>query len=328
MKRIFAVTVMVILTLFSAAAQTKVTLRYSHPNAPTSIAGQQADLFAKKANEYSKGSVMIEVYPSSQLGSLQEQAEQVSAGVVAFNHNTAAAMGSLFEDFAVLDTPFLYTDAKHLLRVTDTNSPVMKKLNEGLSKKSKVHVLYTFYFGTRQLTADRAILKPENLKGLKIRAVPFPIYGAAIEGMGATPTPIDWAETPAALRTKVVNGQENPVNTIASAKLWEVQSHLMLTNHIIGAEIVVVNDAVWAKLNAAQQAAILKAAADASAFGTNTTLSQEAADLKTLQDNGMKVIGPTDGLDIAAFKTSVNKLVKERFGAKWAEYYALIAKIK
>jgi tripartite ATP-independent transporter DctP family solute receptor len=316
-------------TLFmSAHAESKLTLRYSHPNAPTSIAGQQADLFAKKVAEYSGGSITVEVYPSSQLGSLQEQAEQVSAGVVAFNHNTAAAMGTLFEDFAVLDTPFMYKDVSHLLKVADPNSGVMKKLNEGLLKKSKVRVLYTFYFGTRQLTADRPIKKPDDLKGLKIRSVPFPIYSTAVEGMGATPTPIDWAETVTSLKTKVVNGQENPVNTIASAKLWEVQSNLMMTNHIIGAEIVVVNDAIWQKLTPAQQSIIQKAAADASAFGTKTTLAQEATDLKTLKDNGMKIITAADGLDIAAFKARVDKLVNEKFGAKWVDYYTLIKATK
>jgi TRAP-type C4-dicarboxylate transport system substrate-binding protein len=143
-------------TLFmSAHAESKLTSRYSHPNAPTSIAGQQANLFAKKVAEYNGGSITVEVYPSSQLGSLREQAEQVSAGVVAFNHNTAAAMGTHFEDFAVLDTPFMYKDVNHLLKVADPNSGGMKKQNEGLLKKSKVRVHYTFYFGTRQLTAGR-----------------------------------------------------------------------------------------------------------------------------------------------------------------------------
>jgi TRAP-type C4-dicarboxylate transport system substrate-binding protein len=146
--------------------------------------------------------------------------------------------------------------------------------------------------------------------------------------MGATPTPIDWAETVTSLKTKVVNGQENPVNAIASAKLWEVQSNLMMTNHIIGAEIVVVNDAIWQKLTPAQQSLIQKETADASAFGTKTTLAQEATDMETLKDNGMKVITAADGLDIAAFKRRVDKLVNEKFGAKWADYYTLIKATK
>lgn len=328
MKRLSIVAAVCLLVPAVMVAQGVLTLRYSHPNAPTSIAGQQADLFAKKIKEYSNGSMVVEVYPSSQLGSLKEQAEQVSAGVVAFNHNTAAGIGSLFEDFAVLDTPFLYKDVNHLLKVTDPQSAIMKKLNEGLLAKSKVRVLYTFYFGSRLLTADRAVKTPADLKGLKIRAVPFPIYQAALEGMGAIPTPIDWAETPASIKTKVVVGQENPSNTILAAKLYEIQSHLMLTNHILGAEIVIMNDAVWNKLSKDQQAVVLKAAKDAADFGTKQTVELEASEVKALKEKGMTVIGAAEGLDLEAFRAGVKKVVDQKFGAKWAEYYKLINSIK
>jgi hypothetical protein len=112
-----------------------------------------------------------------------------------------------------------------------------------------VRVFYTFYFGTRQLTADRQVLNPKDLQGVKIRAIPFPIYMAAVEGMGAVATPVDFAELPTQLATKAVNGQENPVDTIFANKFYETQSHLMLTGHIKGAELVVFNDAAWKKLS-------------------------------------------------------------------------------
>ena len=70
----------------------------------------------------------------------------------------------------------------------------------------------------------------------------------AVEGLGAIPVPIDWAETPTALATGTVNGQENPVETIVANKLYEVQKYLMLTGHIMGAEIVVMNDKAWRDL--------------------------------------------------------------------------------
>ena len=92
------------------AADKPVTLRYAHMNAPTSVAGQNATMFAELVKEKTNGQVIVEVYPSSQLGNLQEMAEQVSSGVVAFHHNTMAGIGSLYEDFAVFDTPFLYRD--------------------------------------------------------------------------------------------------------------------------------------------------------------------------------------------------------------------------
>ena len=74
------------------------------------------------------------MYPSSQLGKLQELAEAVSTGTIALSHNTAAGIGSLHEPFAALDTPYLYRDVDHLMKMVDVNSPVMKKLNDGLSQ--------------------------------------------------------------------------------------------------------------------------------------------------------------------------------------------------
>jgi tripartite ATP-independent transporter DctP family solute receptor len=293
------------------------TLRYAHMNPPDSIAGKQAAFFAEKVEQYTKGAYTVEVYPSSQLGTLEQLAAEVAKGMVSFHHNTAAGIGSLFEDFSVLDTPFIYRDVKHLLKATEPSSPIMQRLNEGLVKKNGVRVLYTFYFGARQLTCDRPIRRPEDLSGLKIRSIPFPI-----------PTPIDWSQTPTALAAKVVNGQENPVNTILTSKIYETQSYIMLTNHILGAEIVVVNDSIWQKFSKTTKDQVLRAAKEAGEYGTRLTLDQEASDLLALKAKGMKVIGPNEGLDIPAFERRTKALVDSLFGAKWSEYYKLIQAIK
>lgn len=318
---------LVLMAMSSMGMAQSVTLRYSHMNPPGSVAGKQAEFFAAKVDEFSKGAVKVKVFPSSQMGNLQEQAEQVSSGAVAFHHNTMAGIGSLYKDYAVLDTPFMYRDVDHLLKVTDPESPVMKKLEAQLMKTRGVRMLYTFYFGTRELTADRAVYKPADMKGMKIRAIPFPIYMAAVEGMGASPMPVDFAELPTALATKVVNGQENPYNTIVSAKFYETQSHLMQTNHIIGAEAVVVNANVFDKLSPENQKAVMAAAAEASKYGTQMTKDLEASDLKMLKDKGMKVIGKAEGLDVAAFTASTRKVIDTKF-PEYAEYYKIIEAIK
>lgn len=316
-----------LLAATAASAQT-VTLRYAHMNAPSSIAGQQATMLAKAIEEKTKGAVKVNVFPSSQLGTLQEQAEAVSSGSVQLHHNTMAGIGSLYEPFAALDTPFMYADVQHLMRVADPASPVMKKLGEGLLKARGVRVFYTFYFGTRQLTADRQVLSPKDLQGVKIRAIPFPIYMAAVEGMGAVATPVDFAELPTQLATKAVNGQENPVDTIFANKFFETQSHLMLTGHIKGAELVVFNDAAWKKLSGALQGQIMEAAAEVGKKATQMTMDSDASYTKQLAEKGMKVIGPKEGLDIPAFQARVQELVSKRFDAKFGDVYKEIRAIK
>jgi tripartite ATP-independent transporter DctP family solute receptor len=311
-----------------AVAQSGVTvLRYGHMNPADSIPGIQANYFAEKVKEYTRGAVRVEVHPASLLGTLEEQLEQVTSGIIAIHHNTAGAFGSLAEDFSVLDTPYIYRDLDHLLKVTSVDSPVMKKLEAELLRKG-VRVLYTFYFGTRQLTCDRPVKKPADLAGVKIRAIPFPIYVATIEGLGAIPVSIDWAQTPAALAAKAVSGQENPVNTVLTSRLYESQQYLILTSHIRAADIVVMNDDIWRRLGSQSREGVTRAAAEASKFGTMLTADQEKRDQRELEAKGMRVIGPEEGLDLRAFEANMKKILQGRYASRWGQLYSLIESLR
>jgi tripartite ATP-independent transporter DctP family solute receptor len=309
-----------------ASAQS-LTLRYGHNNEPASVAGAQADWFAEAVAKHSGGDIAVQVFPSSQLGKLQELAEAVSLGTIAFSHNTAGGIGSLYEPFGALDTPYLYRDVDHLMKVMDVNSPVMQELNQGLIGAANARVIYAHYFGRRNLTANKAVYKPEDLAGEKIRSVPFPIYQTAIEGMGAAPIPVDWSEVPTALATGVVAGQENPVNVILNVKLYEVQSHLMLTGHMSNAEVVVMNEDAWQALSDAQKQAVEAASLETRERATKAIQDNEEKETEELRKLGMTVIGPEDGLEIDAFRASVQKLVDERFGEKYGDLYDKIRAI-
>lgn len=313
--------------LIARPAWAATSLRYGHNNEVTSVAGAQADWFAEALGQTSGGDITVQVFPNSQLGKLQELAEAVSLGTIAFSHNTAGALGSLYQPFAALDTPYLYRDVDHLMAVTDVDSPVMQELNDGLIAAANVRVIYAHYFGRRNLTCNKAVMSPADLAGVKIRAVPFPIYTTAVEGMGAVPVPVDWSEVPTALATGVVQGQENPVNVVLNVKLYEVQSHLMLTGHMSNAEVVVMNEDAWQDLDDAGRQAVREAANQTREKATRAILDNEESETQQLRDLGMTVIGAEDGLDVEAFRTSVKALVDERFGAEYGDLYAKIAAV-
>jgi len=293
-------------------------------NDPASVAGSQAELFARKVKEYSKGRVTVELHPSSQLGSLAQQLSDVRSGGIDIHHTTAAGLGSICGDFAVLDTPCLYSDVDHLLRVTAPDSPVMRELAEKLLEEEGLRLLYTFYFGSRELTCNRPVHGPGDLAGVRIRSIPFPLYELAVEALGGRPVPLDWAQTPLALLTHSVDGQENPLDVILTSRLYESQSYLMLTGHILGAEMVVMSDRSWKRLSGSDRAALLRAARESGEWATRATREGEAADLEELKGHGMTVIGATEGLDIAAFRDRARRLVDERYGNTWGEYYNAI----
>ncbi|MDS9469068.1 TRAP transporter substrate-binding protein [Paracoccus sp. MBLB3053] len=308
-------------------ARAATTLRYGHMHTPNSIAGAQAQWFADAVSEKTGGELAIQIFPNSQLGKLQELAEAVSTGTIAFSHNTAGAIGSLYAPFAAFDTPYLYRDVDHLLKVMSSESPVMQDLNQGLIGASGTRALYAFYFGTRQLTANQAIKKPADLSGIKIRSIPFPIYMATVEGLGAVPVPVDWSEVPTALATGVVAGQENPLNVLVSANLADVQSHLMLTGHISAAQVVMMNDDVWNGLSDAHKEAVARAAEETRAKATAEMLAAEENDLATLRGKGMTVIGEAEGLDVAAFRESVKARISSEFDGEYGDLYAKISAI-
>lgn len=121
-----------------AQAQKSIEWRYGHMNCLPALPASRLPGWPKTVEKHTNGQIKIKVYPASSLGKLQELAEAVSTGTIALSHNTAAGIGSLHEPFAALDTPYLYRDIDHLMKTVDVDSPVMKKLNEGLIKSAGV----------------------------------------------------------------------------------------------------------------------------------------------------------------------------------------------
>jgi TRAP-type C4-dicarboxylate transport system substrate-binding protein len=113
-----------------------------------------------------------------------------------------------------------------------------------------------------------------------------------------------------------------------SSKLYEAQSHLMLTGHIMNPEVIVMNNRVWKKLTDEQRAAFEKAALEVREKATRMVVEQEASQLDELKKLGMTVIGPEDGLDLDAFKKNAADLVAQRFAAKYGDLYKQIEAIK
>lgn len=338
-KRIIALLLVVSLVgvLFAAGqaeasgptAAKPLVLRYAHMNPASSPNGLQATYFADKIAEKTGGAIKIEVYPASQLGSISEMAEAVSMGSIAMHHNTYGGLQPLLNDLGLFDTPYLYRDVDHLLKATDPEtSPALKELNQKLIDTRGVRILYSFYFGTRELTANHAVYSPKDLAGKKIRAIPSPIYLAAVEGMGAVAVPIDWAEVPVALSTGVADGQENPVSTLVTSNIYEVQKFAMMTDHIMGSEPVVINEKVWQGLSAEHKKIFTEVARETRDWASNYVLQNEAKDVQTLKEKGMKIITKADGLKVDEFRASVSKVVNDRFGAAWGKYYEMIAAVK
>src|SRR6187397_526742 len=158
-----------------------------------------------------------------------------------------AFAGSIHKSIAITNAPFVLRDFDHFMAYR--NSPLFRQIAKGYEDKTKHKVITLTYYGQRHVTANKAINKPEDMKGMKLRVPPAPLFLMFTKSVGANATPIAFAEVYLALQQGTVDGQENPLPTIQAKKFYEVQSHIILSGHIMEALVTVVGGPTWAKLN-------------------------------------------------------------------------------
>jgi len=313
--------VLVLAALAAGGCGKSKVLRYAHSNALSDVPGQYADLLARLVAEKTAGAVRIEVYPASQLGGVREMIEGAQLGIIDMGHYSFAAMSSFVPEIAVFNFPYLYESVDHALAATDpVRSPVALELNARLIERSNLRMLGSYFFGVRRLTtADFPVYRPADLRGRRIRAIPLPVWIAMIEGMGAIATPVDFSELPTALATGVVEGQENPVTAIYSARIHETQQYLILTDHMIDINLVYINNETFASLEPEHREALLDAHREAAAAVRTVAEELGASLVEKLAAVGLHVISPENGLDIGAFRSAVTSHVSRTF-PQWEPY--------
>ena len=119
------------------------------------------------------------------------------------------------------------------------------------------------------MTANKEIKKPEDMKGMKLRVPPAPLFLMFTKSVGANATPIAFAEVYLALQQGTVDGQENPLPTIMAKKFYEVQTHIMLTGHITESLVTIVGSHVWSKLSDADKKVFEEVLTQAAAKATD-----------------------------------------------------------
>ena len=189
----------------------------------------------------------IDVFPASQLGNETQINQALSLGTVDMIYTGQAFAARTHPPISIGGAPYMFRDFDHWKKYSA--SPVLAELMDGYFKKGNNKPIAAFYYGVRHTTANKAINKPEDLKGLKLRVPDAPLYIMYPKIAGANATPIAFAEVYLALQNKTVDAQENPLPTILAKKFYEVQTHVNLTGHITEMLIAIVGGHVWSKLS-------------------------------------------------------------------------------
>jgi tripartite ATP-independent transporter DctP family solute receptor len=289
MKRVFIKTVIATVAMAAvgmATAQVK-TIKFANQNAAGHPIVQGMEKFKEIVEKKSEGKLKVNLFPGGTLGSDQANVSAIQGGSLEMASMNSGIFASQVKEFAIYDFPFMFSSTKEADAVVD--GPFGKKMHAKLEDKGLIGLAY-YELGFRHITnGKRAIHKVSDIEGLKLRVIPNPINVDWVKALGANPTPLPFPELYAALEQGAVDGQENPIPTINSAKLYEVQKHMVLTAHQYNPQSVIMSKKFWDGLSAAEKKVVADAAAESAKFQRETARNLEASLLANLKKNGMQV---------------------------------------
>lgn len=226
-------------------------------------------------------------FPSSGLGGEREVVEGVQLGTVEMTIVSTGTLSNFAPEVGVFDVPFLFRSLNHARTVLDgeIGQDMLVKFDD-----AGIHALAWGEQGFRHITNNRgAIAAPGDMQGLKIRTMENPVHIEAFQALGAAPTPMAWPEVIGALQQGAIDGQENPLSVIVSAKLNEVQKYLTLDGHVYSPAVILISPSLWGGLDDAQKAAFETAAKDAVTAMRGYVDTVEASGVEALKSAGMEV---------------------------------------
>lgn len=294
----------------SASAQTN--MRISISVAQNSHQGVAIDTFAREVEKRTGGRYKIQTFYSGSLGGERESIEAVQLGTQELAFSSTGPVPNFVPEARILDIPFLFRDKAHARAVLD--GPIGQEMLERFTSKG-FQALAWGENGVRHMTnSKRPVNSPEDLKGLKMRTMENPVHIAAYKGFGIVTTPMAFPEVFTALQQGTVDGQENPLSVIMSAKFEQVQKHLSLTGHVYSPAIFLMNKAAFDKLSAADKTAFLEAAKEAVKANRARVDEDDAKGVAELRSKGMNVIENVDKAKFVAALAPVNAEFEKQFG--------------
>ena len=268
----------------SAVAEQAIVIKFSHVVAEDTPKGRAAAYFAKLVEQRTKGRVKIQVYPNSQLYKDSDEIVALQKGAVQMLAPSLAKFGHLgLPQFEVFDLPYIFDDYADAHRVTF--GPIGKELLNKLQSKGIVGLAY-WDNGFKQMSANKPLRKPDDMKGLKMRVQPSAVLQAQMRTLGAIPEVMDFSAAYQALKSGAVDGTENPASNFYTQQMQDVQKHLSLTHHGYLGYAVIVNRKFWEGLPADIRANLTGALRDATIFANDIALGANIDALEAIERSG------------------------------------------
>ena len=253
--------------------------------------------FSELMKERTGGAVTVQVFPNGQLGSEKDIVEQVRNGLIhmAVIGGTFLANIDGWGAIGVFAMPYVMKTATEEEQLPVLNrlarGPILKEAVAKAPGISSLRALdMNWFYGMRHLTTGKkSVTKVDDIKGMKIRTPDAPLARLPMAALGAAVTPLSMQEVYSALQMGVVDGQENPINTIFTAKLYEVQKYIILTGHQTQNLCMIINEKFYQGLSPELKAVFDKTAIDAGDYQSDLQVKVNKDNLEEMKKKGVLV---------------------------------------
>lgn len=287
--------------------------------APTDFIAISLDVFAARVKELSKGQIEITAHHAGSLGGEREHVEGLLSGAVHVATPGAAILGGWYKPAEVWTYPFMFKDVAHKDRVMTS---LMKEYGDDAAATSKLRPLAAIPRMPRQLTSGRVVKTPADMKGFKVRVPETQMWLKTFQRFGASPTPLPWPEVFQALKSGVIDGQENPAALSFNSGIFDVNKNLALTEHMMQDNMIVLAESHFTKLSPDLQKAVVQAGRDMEDDIRKRVIADDAATFEKIKAKGIAI----NEVDKDAFRAAVKGMDAEfPHVKKWVERIATIA---
>ncbi|MGH8802429.1 MAG: TRAP transporter substrate-binding protein, partial [Casimicrobiaceae bacterium] len=294
---VFAATL--VLAAVPLPARAQLEIKFGHVGNPGSLFAKSAEEFARRANAALGGKAKVVVYGSSQLGGDKEMLQKLKLGTLDMAL-PSTVMSSEVDLLGFFEMPYIVKDRAHMHRIEEA---IFWPSMEPAIEKKGLKVLAVWENGFRQITNNKHPIRvPADLNGIKLRVPNGKWRVRMFEAYGANPSPMKFSELFTALQTGVMDGEENPLTQIYSAKLQEVQKYLSMSGHVYTPAYLTVGTKHWETLPADVRKVLEDTAKETQAFVYQVAAHDEEELLGKLTQAGMQVNDVDKDAFIAASK--------------------------
>ena len=294
----------------AAAGAEKTVIQIGSPFKPGHILVDTADKFKEIVETRSGGRIAVTIDAGTKAEI--EINKLNSAGSLEMQSNGTNFLEAYAPPYYFFTGPYVMKDFDHYMRVW--NGKLGQQAQAEMEKNGNLKYLGTIYRGQRWTTANKPLYTPADAYNMKLRLPPIPSWMAVWKAIGTDPVGVPLPELFASLKSGKAQASEGDLPQVASFKLDEVQSHLIMTNHLVQTGGLLINKAFFDRLSRADQNLVVQAGKEACDWANNKMKAGENEYLLNLQRRGMQVVIP----DADSFRAKAKPAVDELFKTQWS----------